>query len=452
MKIRGVSALLMAVLLVTAAAHRAGAQVDPERVEALEEAVRQLKERVEQIAPGSERIAELERQIEILTEEIVRLRGGGEAVEIMDPERMGFAPAAAKVYRAGPGVSIGGYGEMLYENYAAEDESGAQVAKPSQADFLRGVFYFGSKFTDRILFNSEVEFEHGSTGSGGSASIEFAYIDYLITPAVGLRTGMLLAPLGFVNELHEPPIFLGTTRPMPERLIIPSTWRENGVGLFGTTAGLSWRAYLMNGLDASGFGASGLRGGRQKGARALAETFGLAARVDLDQVPGLLVGVSGYFGNSGQGMETTGGETISARTTIADLHADFRAGGAQVRLLYVFATQGDAALLNDALGYTGAQSVGSELTGWYLEGAYDVLRRTEGRAQLLPYVRYEQLDTQSAVPSGFSADPVNDRNVLIAGLAFKPILNVVWKADYQVHRNAAETGVSQFNFQMGYLF
>src|SRR5690606_5504586 len=118
----------------------------------------------------------------------------------------------------------------------------------------------------------EIEFEHASTGQGGEVSVEFAYLDYLATPHLGVRAGMVLVPMGFVNELHEPTTFLGTTRPLTESTIIPTTWRENGAGVFGDIGDFSYRAYVINGLDAvgggssraGGFSAAGLRGGRQK--------------------------------------------------------------------------------------------------------------------------------------------------------------------------------------------
>ena len=65
---------------------------------------------------------------------------------------------------------------------------------------------------------------------------------------------------------------------MTERRIIPTTWRENGVGVLGSVGPFAYRAYLLNGLDATGFSPEGLRGGRQKGSRALASDFGFAGR------------------------------------------------------------------------------------------------------------------------------------------------------------------------------
>jgi hypothetical protein len=306
----------------------------------------------------------------------------------------------------------------------------------------------GYKFTDQLLFNSEIEFEHAKAGEGqpGEVALEFAYIDYRLSPVFGIRAGLLLPPMGFINELHEPPIFLGAERPEIERQIIPSTWRENGIGVFGEAADLSWRAYLINGFDGTGFSGSGLRGGRQNGAQAVAEHLGGVARVDYSGILGLLAGGSVYYGNSGQDA------ALDAPTFIGEAHVQYQARGLHLRGLATVATVGDVPELNAAAGLTGAASVGERLTGWYLEGGYDVLRFTETTHQLIPYVRYERFNTQADVPEGFSADPANDRSILVLGAAWKPIARIALKGDYQVHHNEADTGVNQFSVALGYLF
>ena len=419
-------------------------------------------------ASGQERTdsAELERlrrQVEAITRELEAMRLGEDVAPAADSSLRGFGPAASKVYRVDRGVSIGGYGEVLYENFATERQNDAPSGARDQVDALRAIVYFGYKFNDRLLFNSEIEVEHGSTDQAGSVSVEFAYIDYLFAPSFGARAGVVLVPMGFVNELHEPPIFLGTTRPLTENAIIPTTWRENGVGLFGDLGGLSWRAFVVNGLDgvgggpsnASGFSASGLRGGRQKASRALIEDPGVVARADYSAagpLRGLLVGGSVYTGGSGQGAVTTGGAEIQAQTTIWEAHAQYRAHGFDLRGLYAAASVDDVAELNAARGLDGTGSIGEELTGWYVQAGYDVLTLANTEHELTPYVRYEALNTQAEVPTGFAANAANDRNVLLLGAQWKPITNVVLKADYQIHRNEASTGLNQFNVALGYLF
>ncbi len=410
----------------------------------------------------SARIAELERQVAAITEQLEELLLGREVVAQADTAMFGLGPGASKVYRVRQGVSIAGYGEMLYERFASEREDGTPSGIRDQLDYLRAILYVGYKFNDRFLFNSELEFEHGSTDQAGSVSVEFAYLDYLLSPAFGVRAGMLLPPMGFINELHEPVVFLGTERPETESRIIPSTWRENGIGVFGGVAGLSYRAYLINGFDgvgggsskAGGFSASGLRGGRQKGSKAVAEDFAAVARVDYEAVLGLTVGGSAYVGKAGQGNSSPSapGQTIGARTVIAEGHVQFRAYGFDVRGLAAVATVDDVAELNAAKGLAGSGSIGERLVGWYVDAGYDILHGVDTSHRLTPYLRYEQIDTQDKVPAGFTADPANDQDIVTIGISWRPITNIAVKADYQIRRNAADTAVDQVNVNIGYLF
>lgn len=450
--------LLLGLLVVFPAAASAQEAETEERLEQLEAQVRELQEELR----DTTRTEELRRQLEVVLLEIERMRLGRDVAVQADTSIFGLAPAASKVYQVDEGVSIGGYGEILYESFAAERQDGQPASSTDQLDALRGIIYVGYKFNDRLLFNSEVEFEHGSTGQAGSASLEFAYLDYRLSDDFGLRGGLLLTPMGFLNEIHEPPTFLGTTRPATEQQIIPSTWRESGLGFFGGAGDFEYRAYAINGLDgvgggtsnAGGFSASGLRGGRQKGSKAVAEDFAAVGRLDYVGAPGLLVGSSLYVGESGQNnlLPVAGAEPIGARTLIWEGHAQYRANGWDLRGLYALADLTDVAELNQARGLSGSASIGERLFGWYLQAGYDVLRAADTEDQVLPYVRWERLNTQAEVPAGFSSDPANERTVVSLGAAWKPITRVTLKADYQIHRNEAETGVNQFNVALGYLF
>jgi len=452
---------MLATLLLAAAAvpSTARAQDIDDRVRQLEEQVAELRGLLE--ARENADLAEIRRQIEAITTEIEMLRLGTDLVRA-ERSRFGFGPAASKVYSSPHGVSLGGYGETLYENFSAEREDGSPSSARDQLDVLRAIVYAGYKFDDRFLFNSEIEFEHASTGSAGSASIEFAYLDYLFSDRAGIRAGLVLLPLGFLNELHEPTTWLGTERPVVESRIIPSTWRESGIGVFAEFDGLEIRGFLVNGLDAvgggsseaGGFSSAGIRGGRQKGSKAVAEDFGFAARADYSGVPGLSFGLSGYIGESGQGAENPlrPGEELGVRTLIAEGHAAYKANGWDLRALAASADISDVAALNTVRGLVGSESVGERLTGWYVHAGFDVLRSVDTRVELIPYVRYESVNTQADVPLGFSADPANDLEIWTIGAAVRPIPRIVLKADYQLQSNQARTGVNQFDLSLGYIF
>ncbi len=440
---------ILAVQLLAAPA-RAQESVDDlkKAVTALQAEVALLKDE----GGSADRLAEIERRIDLLATELEKARTGGATETELAKGEHGFAPAASKVYRKPRGVSLGGYGEAVYENFARKREDGAASGRTDQFDFLRQIVYAGYKFTDRILFNSEIEFEHASTGKGGEVSVEFAYLDFQPRKAFSLRAGMLLVPMGFLNELHEPPIFHGAKRPEVESAIIPSTWRENGAGFFGEAGPLQYRAYVVAGLSSAGISASGIRAARQSGARSKSEVFGVTGRLDFTGVPGLLAGASFFTGESGQGV-TVSGATLGGRVTLYDLHVQYERRGLQVRALAASGSVGDAALISAANALTGARSVGTDQFGWYAQAAYDVATlRASSTWSVTPFVRFESLDTQDGVPAGFEDDPATARDVLTAGFGVKPISNVVLKADFQRHRNDGGSGVNQWNLAVGYLF
>ncbi|MCB1037392.1 MAG: hypothetical protein KDD47_26410 [Acidobacteria bacterium] len=434
-----------------------------ERLNQLEEQVKALQAALEELrdqqpeTPAKEETAreahldELERRIDLLASELEDLKIG-EAAVVADQSVHGFGPAASKVYRTEDGLSIGGYGEMLYQSFDSSRDDGSPSGATDQLDFLRAIVYFGYKWNDRWLFNSEIEFEHGSTEEDGSVSVEFAYFDYLWKPELNLRAGLVLVPMGFLNELHEPTTFLSAKRPDTERLLIPSTWRENGLGVFGDAGGFSYRTYLVNGFDASGFSAAGLRGGRQNGSESKAEDFAWVGRLDYTGTPGLLAGVSAYVGDAAQDLTGPGGTGLGVRTSILEGHVDWRWRGLELRGLWAQAEVDDAARLNEALGLSGSGSVGEELEGFYLQAGYDVLARSGSGRSLVPFVRWEQLDTQKRVPAGFSRNPARDIESLTLGLAFKPFDRFVLKLDYQDYDNGAGTATDQLNLALGYVF
>jgi len=444
-------------------------------VEELRAAVRALQQQLQQQPHEQQPAAatavdgvELSRRIDLLAQEIETLKLGESAAAPeatastatgSGPAPQGFGPAASKVYRSTNGVSIGGYGEMLYQNFARRDQSGSVAVNSSdEVDLLRGVFYLGYKLDDRFLFNSEIEFEHSGsadTHQEGEAGLEFAYVDYLARPGFGARAGLVLLPTGFLNELHEPPIYLGARRNDVESVILPTTWRAPGFGLFGGGAAWSWRTYLVNGLDASKFTPDeGVAPSTEAlAAKAKARDFAWVGRLDYTGTPGLLVGASAYRGDSGQGMLDADGRRIGARTTIVEGHAEWRWRGLRLRGLAARGTIDDTRRLDEALGLAGAAAIGSEQRGAYVEAGYDLFALwPHGPQSLTPFARVESLDTQHEVAPGFARDPLNDRRILTLGLQYKPIDPLVVKADWQRIRNQARTGVDQLNVALGYLF
>ena len=407
-------------------------------------------------------LVELERKIDILGAEIETLKVGEAAgtseVAMADrtDARYGLGVAASKVYGVKRGVSLGGYGEALYENTAGDDQSGNPSGGVDQIDFLRAVAYLGYKFDDHWVLNTEIEYEHAvaADDAAGEVAVEFAYLDYMHSPLLNVRSGLVLVPVGLVNELHEPTVSISARRPDVERYILPTTWRELGAGVYGDSGVIAYRAYVTSSLDAAGFSAGGgIRGGRQEGSEAIAEDWAFTGRLDYVGTPGLLVGASIFSGDSGQGNVTPSGQRIDAFTTVLEVHADWQWRGLWLRGLYARTSIAQVDLINQFNGFVGDESVGNRQNGWYVQAAYDVLSFSPtSKMSLLPYARFEQYDTQEQVPPGYARNPANDVDELTVGLAFKPIDRLIFKLDWQQRHNAAHTGVNAWNVALGYIF
>ncbi len=450
------------VLTMVLSLHAAPGRAQESRSAELERQIAALEQQVEALAAQQgesalaqpdPRLAELERRIEALATEVERLQLGEAAAVEADAGERGMGPAASKVYRAARGISLGGYGELLYQGFDGSRDDGAPSGKTDEIDLLRAVIYFGYKWNDRLLFNSEVEYEHAKAGEGqkGEVAVEFAYVDWLWRPELNLRGGLLLVPMGLVNELHEPTVFPSARRPGLESAILPTTWRENGVGIHGDAGSWSYRAYLLDGMDATGFAAGGLRGGRQNGARAKAADLAWVGRLDYTGQPGLLAGASAYLGDSGQDLDA------EVATRIVEAHADWRWRGLDLRGLWVLAELDDVEALNAALGLTGSRSVGEELGGYYLQAGFDLFSlwpdaTWRGEQSLVPFARFEEYDTQKKVPAGWARNPVNDNSILTFGVAYRPIDRLVLKLDFQDIDNGASTGTDQVNLALGWVF
>jgi hypothetical protein len=461
---RGIT-FLAAVLLVLALAPAVFAQsTAPSTAPSTDDRVRRLEQQVEQLkaeiaamkgqGQSADRVAEIERRLEVLAQEIETMKLG-EAAATADRSTNGMGPAASKIYRGGNGLAIGGYGEVIYRSFSSELQDGSRSSAVDTADLQRAVLYFGYKFNDRFLFNSEVEFEHAVTASdkGGETEMEFAYADYLWKPQANLRAGLVLIPVGLLNEYHEPTVFFGMSRNGVESVIIPTTWREIGVGLYGEAGSWRYRAYLTNGLDASRFAAGGLGEGRGEGSNARAEDLAWSGRLDFTGVPGLLAGGSVFTGDSGQGLRDAGGQRIGGRVTLYEGHVDWRWRGLQIRALGVRSRVGDATKINRALGLEGREGIGAAQSGAYAEVGYDLLSlRPGGRQRLIPFARFESYDTQSEVPAGFERNPANDARVLTLGFNYYPIDQLVVKANVLRVRNGARTGQNEFQLGLGYVF
>jgi hypothetical protein len=429
-----------------------------------------------------QRLEALESKVDVIANELTRAVSAASVPED-DSDMRGFHGlgwGASKVYRREKGLSIGSYGEVRLRTWVTDqnDGKGGKVRNDDVFDALRAVIYLGYRFNDKWVVNSEFEFEHAGTGGGGSVSTEFVTVDYIAREEIAGRVGLLLIPMGFVNEIHEPNAYFGAARPEVERQIIPSTWRENGGGIFGRLWDrVEYRMYGVNGLEATGFRVDGLRGGRQKGSRAIANNWAFVGRIDVDVLRGFMLGGSLYAGLSGQNASVvrctsacdtatpglTSFQVPGTPTFIYEVHAEYKRYGVSFRALFTQAFLDEVDQLNFALGNspTSQKSVAKQMLGWYAEIGYDVLPLIfkETKMSFEPFFRYERLDTQNVMGKSINGIGVTPnlkyvQDIYTVGASFKPIPQIVFKLDYRNIRPKSDPDdvADQVQASVGYVF
>jgi hypothetical protein len=359
-------------------------------------------------------------------------------------------------------TTVGGYGEVHYID--------PEGTPHGTFDLARFVIFLEHYFSPEMTFVSEVEIEHtrieAGESEGGEVAVEQAYLQYNLDEHFNLRAGLVLLPLGIINEFHEPPSFNGVERPHFDHDVIPTTHREIGLGFVGRIPeieGLQYRLYLTSGMHADGFSADeGIREGRFEGT--MPEVTSLALSGKLEYVNGgLRAGGFFYHGGSAAGDLTVGEGLFAAPVSIVGLDAQWNVGDLYLRGEFANVAISDAQKINDAYhrvgsdstGFTYQEPIGSGIGGGYIEAAYDVAKLIKPGTpqQLLPFVRFEKYNTQASVPAGVEADKANDRSFVVAGLTFKPIYNAAFKIDWTFAKNGTDQkGPGTFALGVGYNF
>ncbi len=312
-------------------------------------------------------------------------------------------------------TSVGGYGEVHYNNIDADDAA----RDNKETDIHRYVLFVNHEFNDRVRFFSEFEIEHGlvkdtADGSGnGEVEIEQAFIELEIDDNHQAKAGLFLVPVGILNETHEPPTFYGVERNDVENILIPSTWWENGVAFSGQYAnGFSWDAAVTSGLEVPTTGSSAfrIRSGRQKSSNASAEDLAYTLRLAYSGIPGLQL--AGTYQHQTDISQMSGDGLDEGRLLSAS--AIYNNGGFQLRALW--ADWDLDGTLVEAAG-------GDSQSGWYVEPSYRFQITEHDLIESVGvYTRYEDIDG-IRIQDQFEQWEI--------GVNVWPTDNVVFKIDYR---------------------
>jgi Phosphate-selective porin O and P len=380
-------------------------------------------------------------KLRILQQEIDELKA-----QVQNAPRAAGQPAGQQ----GSATTISGYGEFNYNNYKSDEV-------PTQADLRRFVLGFHHRFDERLTFHSEVELEHAvvSKDDQGEVEIEQAWVNYKFSDALNVKGGLFLIPLGILNETHEPPTYYGVERNEVETRIIPTTWRELGVGVHGLlgASGLRYDVGITTGFDAGKLDdpSVGVRSAHQEGQLANATDLSVYGALSY-RTRGLLVGGGVYTGNTGQnGASNPLLKGVSARLTMWEVHAQYRVGGLELQALYADDRLADAEQINAAnLASATPFAAPKSMKGAYVQAAYHVYK--SGKLDFAPFVRLEGIDIrqQEDPANGLLQDPANHERIVTAGFNFWVHPQVVLKADVQRFRT--DTLKDRFDLGLGYMF
>lgn len=329
-------------------------------------------------------------------------------------------------------TTIGGYGELHYNNLSAEDPS----RDVEMIDFHRFVLFFGHEFNEKTRFYSELELEHSFIADSGGdtpgeVELEQAFVEFDMRPGLYSRAGLFLLPVGILNETHEPPTFYGVERNDVESIIIPSTWWEAGAGMNGRMgSSWDWNVAFTSGLQmpTTGSNAFRVRSGRQKVAKALASDGAITGRVRYLGIPGLQAGLTMQYQFDPSQAANDGLDD----GTLLEAHVDYQRSGFGLRALYArWDFSGDA-----------VEEAGADVqTGWYIEPSYRL------NQYLGFYTRYEEIEAAR------NQDQFDQWEV---GLNWWPAENVVFKFDYRDRShnldNASGRDFKGIDLGVGYSF
>jgi hypothetical protein len=329
---------------------------------------------------------------------------------------------------------ISGYGSAFYQRNFNQ--------KQSTLTLERAVLFVGHQFSQKISFFSELEIENakvaGGESNGAEISMEQAFLKFSLNPKQYLVAGLFTPRIGILNENHLPVNFNGVERPLVETLIIPATWRELGVGFYGSMDRLpvNYSIAFLNGLNAENFErGNGIAGGRAEGSLASANNLAVTAAIQYAwkdfkfQVSGY---TGGTIGLSPRGSDSLGLNSGAFGTPIYLGEADlqYSRNGFSAKALGVYIGYPDAGKINNQFG----KNMATGMYGAYAELAYDWLHKKNMQAQFISFARLEMLDMNASTPGNGDAvyDGTEKQTHLVLGFGYLSLPNVVIKADVRL--------------------
>ena len=333
------------------------------------------------------------------------------------------------------------------------------VRTPGVMDVHRLVMLFGYQFDRKTQFVSEVEVEHAN-----EIFIEQAFVRHRLAKGINLKAGLLLIPMGMINETHEPTFFYSVERPLLDKIIIPTTWREIGLGINGliSSSNLKYQLYLVNNPisyngSATMKGSSGFRGARQKGIKSLVSSFpGISGQLEYFGIDGVKLGLSIYHGRTNSSLakelpiitpeSTARIDSSTVKLSMAAFHSTYNQGPFTARLQYVIGKFGGSQAYNEF-----AESDIPELMhGMYLVTAYDLI--SDDKITLAPFFRYSSINNHLKVSSGTLKNESLKQDIFTVGINYKPSPGIVFKVDYERYYIREANNFQQFNAGIGVWF
>ena len=388
--------------------------------------------------------------------------------------------ASDSVYQHAKGnrLSIGGYGEVaLTRNFYSDNvyryrNPGSYANDPGHGrfDVPHAVIYLSYDFGKGWTMSSEIEFEHGGSGGavekeweeggeweqetekGGEVELEQFWIQKSFAPWANIRIGHMVVPVGLTNAHHEPLNYFTVYRPEGEGTILPSTWHDTGIGFWGRLGDFRYELQVLAGLDAMLFNRDNWI---QSGAGTpfefkVANKYGFAARFDNYTVPGLRIGLSGYYGRSFHNtfphdMESDGqvNKNVKGDVYIGAVDFTFDRFNWIVRGNFDYGHLSDADLItrynqsysNDAPAKkrpvaTAAISTGVEV-GYDLFGWFGKKQQEKGR-KLYLFGRYEYYDSMFDTEAAVTDYEEYGRQRIAFGVNYYPMKEIVLKGEYSL--------------------